>query len=314
MNIINKHYTELSTLRFLAIILIVNSHLNLFYEYEYFATGGAFGNSLFFFISGICLSISLNKNRIPFFHWLKIRYLRIYPKLLFIVIFFISIGFFKIDNIQEFLLKILFPLEFWFLPALMFFYILIYSMIIYFNDFLIKLSLIFILIFYCIGYYFFIDKNSYNIENVILFKSVFYFFVMIMGVLIYRKYNFFNFNPIFSLLVFIFSFTSYYFIKFIMLKYEIYYLQFFEHILILLMVLSLFSFLKNKKVLIIQEIKFINYLILFISSLSLEIYLVHVYFAKFPLSFFPINFILFIIFVSFFAFLLNKFFLMLKLK
>jgi|TARA_B110000483_G_scaffold10050_1_gene11875 hypothetical protein len=99
-----------------------------------------------------------------------------------------------------------------------------------------------------------------------------------------------------------------------MLKYEIYYLQFFEHILILLMVLSLFSFLKNKKVLIIQEIKFINYLILFISSLSLEIYLVHVYFAKFPLSFFPINFILFIIFVSFFAFLLNKFFLMLKLK
>jgi hypothetical protein len=99
-----------------------------------------------------------------------------------------------------------------------------------------------------------------------------------------------------------------------MLKYEIYYLQFFEHILILLMVLSLFSFLKNKKVLIIQEIKFINYLILFISSLSLEIYLVHVYFVKFPLSIFPINFILFIIFVSFFAFLLNKFFLMLKLK
>ena len=314
MNIINKHYTELSTLRFLAIILIVNSHLTLFYKYEYLATGGAFGNSLFFFISGICLSISLNKNRIPFFHWLKIRYLRIYPKLLFIVIFFISIGFFKINSMQEFLLKILFPLEFWFLPVLMFFYILIYSMIIYFNDFLIKLSLIFILIFYCIGYYFFIDKNSYNIENVILFKSVFYFFVMIMGVFIYRKYNFFNFNPIFSLLVFIFSFTSYYFIKFIMLKYEIYYLQFFEHILILLMVLSLFSFLKNKKVLIIQEIKFINYLILFISSLSLEIYLVHVYFAKFPLSFFPINLILFIIFVSFFAFLLNKFFLMLKLK
>ena len=57
-------YIELSTLRILAVLLIVNSHLSLFYNYEYLATGGAIGNAIFFLISGIGLSYSLSKKKI----------------------------------------------------------------------------------------------------------------------------------------------------------------------------------------------------------------------------------------------------------
>ena len=66
----NKKLTELITLRFIAILLVVNSHLTLFYEYEYFATGGALGNSIFF-ISGIVLSNSLSKKKYLLIYGIK---------------------------------------------------------------------------------------------------------------------------------------------------------------------------------------------------------------------------------------------------
>lgn len=102
-------YIELSTLRILAVLLIVNSHLHLFYEYKYLATGGAIGNAIFFFISGIGLSYSLAKNKINYFTWVKKRYLRIYPKLIIIVLFYILIGFIVVENTTDLFVTLIFP-------------------------------------------------------------------------------------------------------------------------------------------------------------------------------------------------------------
>ena len=58
-------YIELTTLRTIAVFLIVNSHLALFYPYGYFATGGAIGNAIFFHLR-VFLSYSLTNNKIKF--------------------------------------------------------------------------------------------------------------------------------------------------------------------------------------------------------------------------------------------------------
>ena len=147
-------YIELSTLRILAVLLIVNSHLSLFYNYEYLATGGAIGNAIFFLISGIGLSYSLSKKKIRYFSWLKKRYLRIYPKLITIVLFYISIGFIIVNNISEFFLKLIFPVEFWFLPVISYFYLVIYFIIKNFSIEKIKKIFIIIFIIYLICYFF----------------------------------------------------------------------------------------------------------------------------------------------------------------
>ena len=117
-------YIELNTLRMLAVLLIVNSHLYLFYNYEYLATGGAIGNSMFFFASGIGLSYSLGKKKTNYFNWIKKRYLKIYPKLIIIVLFYILIDFIVVENLTEIISKVIFPKEFWFLPVISYNYLL----------------------------------------------------------------------------------------------------------------------------------------------------------------------------------------------
>lgn len=65
-------------LKCLAAILITYSHLELqFGKYEALATGGSFGDCLFFFCSGYALLLS--KKQLNFFNWYKNRINRIYP-------------------------------------------------------------------------------------------------------------------------------------------------------------------------------------------------------------------------------------------
>lgn len=47
---------SIDILKFLAVLFITNSHMDLLYgEYSYLATGGAIGDALFFFISGFTI-------------------------------------------------------------------------------------------------------------------------------------------------------------------------------------------------------------------------------------------------------------------
>ena len=56
-----EHFRQpLSLMRFLAVILITNSHIGPLYppHLQFLSTGGALGNSLFFFCSGFALYLS----------------------------------------------------------------------------------------------------------------------------------------------------------------------------------------------------------------------------------------------------------------
>ena len=66
-------------LRFVAICLIVNSHLDAYYPTPMLATGGMLGNSLFFMLSAFGLAISWRSHPRPFSEWYGRRIRRILP-------------------------------------------------------------------------------------------------------------------------------------------------------------------------------------------------------------------------------------------
>ena len=302
---------ELNILKCFGIFLVINSHLNLYYQNSYFATGGAIGNTLFFFVSSIGIYFSLNSKLTSFKEWYFRRFKRVYPKLFFILILLISIEFIKVDSIKEIIFKLLFPKEYWFLPAIMFFYIPIFFVIKKMNILKIIFSITFIA--YLFLYLFFIDKNTYSIENNIFFKCFFYFLVMLIGILVAKNYNKINLKLLWSLLLFLTSFISYYFLKYCMLTFGIYHLQILEHFFIIIIASSLLVIFKNSLTLRFLEKKEIKNAIGLISGITLEMYLIHLYFSQNPFFSFPVNIIFMFIIVIILSILMKKIFSIIKI-
>ena len=72
---------SIDVLKFLAVFLIINSHMDALYvKYSMLATGGAIGDVLFLFASGYTLFLS-NRN-LRFDNWYKRRINRIYPSVI----------------------------------------------------------------------------------------------------------------------------------------------------------------------------------------------------------------------------------------
>jgi peptidoglycan/LPS O-acetylase OafA/YrhL len=72
---------DTTALRALAIVLIANSHLEAFYPFRLLAGDGLLGNSLFFMLSGLGLSLSPRAGTGRFIEWHRRRLSRIYPSL-----------------------------------------------------------------------------------------------------------------------------------------------------------------------------------------------------------------------------------------
>lgn len=113
-----EHFRQpLSLMRFLAVILITNSHIGPLYppHLQFLSTGGALGNSLFFFCSGFALYLS-NRDT-GFAPWAIRRFTRIYPSLwIFMTVCFLG-------GIQSFRLPDIIIPTFWFLQAIFVFYV-----------------------------------------------------------------------------------------------------------------------------------------------------------------------------------------------
>lgn len=114
-------------LRFVAIILIVNSHLDSYYPIPYLGTGGAIGNSLFFVLSSFGLLLSERSNPRQFTEWYTRRIKRIYPTIWVVVVFLtfpykLYMNALSSKDVLTFLGNFFYP-PFWFLQALMIFYV-----------------------------------------------------------------------------------------------------------------------------------------------------------------------------------------------
>lgn len=192
---------DTSFLKFLAILLVINSHMDVFYGNHYFATGGALGNSLFFMLSSFGLAISEKNRPQNFWFYLYKRIRRIYPPVWSSVLFILTpllVYYYYIDsslavdtlrqeinffNPISFFSAIFFPPPtFWFLQALMVYYVICFPCIKKpRSNLLLAWSIPAVLLYFMI-YLDVADFSVLVIEQQLEFKVLFYYLVFLFGI------------------------------------------------------------------------------------------------------------------------------------
>lgn len=187
-------------LRFVAIVLVINSHMDEFYPYPWLATGGAIGNSLFFMLSAYGLLMSEQSYKQSFTEYYVKRVKRIYPAVWInivcliipttILYYFTSPYWYEV-MLTEFnfgqpllFMSVIFypPPAFWFLDALMLFYILGFLFLKNYSPRKLIVGLSLLLVFYVASYLRFSDYSSLVIESTLSFKMIFYAMVFLSGI------------------------------------------------------------------------------------------------------------------------------------
>ncbi|OHE60630.1 MAG: hypothetical protein A2X71_00930 [Thiobacillus sp. GWE1_62_9] len=168
-------------LRFVAILLITNSHLDRLYPVSAMATGGQLGNSLFFMLSGFGLVASYRKKGDIFWPWLQRRLSRIYPSVLLVTLTaaLVTGAAFGWD-VADFVRHLIWPTEYWFVAAIVSFYVPFYWLMSLRSKavFLQLIAILFLPYFYF--YLTALDLSHFSIEEG-YFKWIFYFQVMLLG-------------------------------------------------------------------------------------------------------------------------------------
>lgn len=287
-------------LRFIAILLIVNSHSGDFYPITSLGTGGALGNSLFFMLSSLGLYLSTTKYK-KFLEWCGRRAMRLYPSYwVFFLLLYIPVKI--IGNQPEVLdplvvIKNYFIPSLWFLKVLLVFYFFIYFIIKDYSNRKLFLSIFLAVALYFYFYLYHIDLSKWSIENY-PFKVIFYFLVYLFGVILgsqNEKIKYSGARDIFALLLFI---SLIYLHKYLMTKSLLSTFQFLQHLFI---IPSLYYFIKISRSDLIQKTimssHIISGIVNYVSNITLEIYMVHLAIRSLLLGSdlaFPINMLLFI--------------------
>lgn len=166
----------------IAILLVLNSHMDSLYPISSLAVGGALGNSLFFFVSGYTWVGARKRN---FGEWYQNKLLRIYMPTLFTntiyLILFEQVQSLSVGNFFEIFI---YPNKSWFCGA-----ILVYAVIYYFvvrinNQKKRYLAESLFIVIYIIWYLFILDKSVFNIESLYrggLCRFCFYLLTMFAG-------------------------------------------------------------------------------------------------------------------------------------
>ncbi len=183
-----KRYELLDFLRVLAILLVLNSHLDKLYPISALATGGAAGNGLFFIISGYCLSLRSN-----FSHHMARRIVRLYPGVLISVCIQALLGMKTLGSLSDFVRQYIWPTAFWFVGA-----IILFDALIWWLDKLnftshMGLFTAVMLILYFAAYIFIVDKTKWSVEDPGLatpsqcFKLIYCFYIYALGYCIKKR-------------------------------------------------------------------------------------------------------------------------------
>jgi cytochrome c oxidase subunit IV len=165
-------------LKFLAVLLITNSHMKLLYgKYSFLATGGTLGDVLFFFCSGFTLFMKPITSIKDFPNWYKRRINRIYPTVLAIAIIKCSFC-----DSHEDINSILLSGGGWFVKCIMIYYVVIYFIGLYAKD---KINwIIGFVSLASIAWFFSVERsfpfNMYGVEGRYM-KWLLYFSFMLLG-------------------------------------------------------------------------------------------------------------------------------------
>ena len=240
--------------------------------------GGASGNAIFFLVSGFCLS----KTSVPIGKWLGKRWIRIYPQTWLITIIAIVIGSFKVSEITDIFKLFIFPTGFWFIGAIVIFYVLAYFVDKYIDVRFFKFLYLGELITYVLYYVFLLDTSTYSIENDFPFKCIFYFVFILIGIHLRKtlgtKKTAYKGGKVGLVFCSISALICFYLTKILLSRYEwLIRLQGIEHVFLIIFAVTLFcglysfeNYFKEK------QNNIMGRSVRYISKITLEIYLVQV--------------------------------------
>ena len=281
---------SIDILKCLAAILITNSHMDMLYgKYDVLATGGAFGDVLFFFCSGYTLFLKPMNSISEFPDWYKRRINRIYPTVFSVAI--LACTFFGNHNDIN---TILIHGGGWFVSCIMLYYIGIFITGVYFMD---KLKVIALLVVAGSAIWFYsVYKNPdfttlYSPEQYI--RWLLFFIFMLFGAKLGSKQNVKS-KPAIDVLLLLVSIGSFYAIFIASTKISsLRGIQFLSFIPLLCAVYYFYKVCASKQAEKVYKSKVGFFLIRFIGGLCLEIYLVqHYLFTDKMNNIFPLNLII----------------------
>lgn len=289
-------------LRFVAIVLIINSHLDAYYPIPYLGTGGAMGNVLFFALSSFGLLLSERNKPHPFSNWYARRIKRIFPSV-WIVLILLTLPYklythtFDINNILDFMGSFFYP-PFWFLQALLIFYVVIFFIIKKYKIRKLYYSLSVLAVFYVVIYASYLDLSVWCIEDP-PFKFIFYLMIFIFGVFLADNDKAIKYSGIQDWLILFSLIIILYGHKYLMMKQALTSIQFIQQLALFplayyFLKISRSNFIQKK----IMGAPVTSAIINFFSDRTLEIYLVSVYISIMVIKInipFPINIFVFLI-------------------
>jgi peptidoglycan/LPS O-acetylase OafA/YrhL len=310
-----------NVLRAFAAFLIVNSHSDkLFPEgFSALGTGGSIGNAIFFFTSGYTLSLGIRKSKPDYLPWLQKRLLRLYPSFLVFALFSLLVFKARYDWYDWFVFN-----GSWFLQAIIVYYVIFFPLIKYLDKYLGMVMLINYLAFACF-FLFTYNEGRWTIDimsNPTRIHWVYYFMIMLLGAVVSKNDSIFNrYGKLylkekkmswFVLSIIIAgSVALFYTPKLIFTKLNIdCSIQFIYPILLIIVTYPFYlvsvrvsSYLKS------SSHSFIRQSVIFVSNLTLDIYIVHfsiIHSIGKSDIVFPVNYILALVLILIFSYVLNK--------
>ncbi|MDT4845418.1 Acyltransferase family protein [compost metagenome] len=267
--------TDTTLMLFMATALITLSHLDAFVPDPRIATGGAIGNSLFFFLSGFGLTMSLNAtgqgaSTPSLLAYLRKRVLRLYPAVLIVACAMLAVGMIRITDIADLARIFVWPTPFWFVSAVMVFYVPVFYLA-RLKPAGIATAMALLLIPYAV-FYSQLDLSTFVVEGDDHFKWINYFGITLLGCLVARlkltpRFNLFAIaSLLISLLLFLVT-------KLTMFRYDMGHLQFVFHVLLYPIVYFSFHLFASETVLKPLRATPLFPGIALLGGLTLEIYL-----------------------------------------
>ena len=281
--------------KFIAVVLVINSHMELLYgKYSFLATGGAIGDCMFFFASGFTIFLGRGGT---FDNWYKRRIRRIYPSLMAwaLILPIINNKFITVNDLVS-------GGGNWFVTCIMIYYVLLYMVKKYFESkpiipFTISICVVFL-------WYYFEDKSSFFMYGETYFKWAHYFLFMLFGAYVGNgRFKFAN-NVTYDICLLTLSLVSFYGMMSLAASRLLFsYLQICSLVPLFGIIVYMYKLCSAIRVKAFMQTKK-GYCIRFVSGLCLEAYIVQCALFTDKMNFlFPLNLILMFIIVMSVAYL-----------
>lgn len=287
-------FSFINWLKAIATILITNSHYADIWPVSAMAAGGHLGNCLFFLVSGFCMCHI--KESFP--KWYAKRILRIYPALWLAIAINLVLGFFSIGSFTGFLHHFFYPTWYHFITSIMLLYLLFYPVRTLQKKYAVSSIWVILitLLLFTLVYLFRFDSSYYHLDAVEENWVRFQFWISMMaGAHLRESYARISSKISVAEWILLPVLTVVYFAaKIAVSRYPILWdVQFLSPLTLLLLVIYLsLIFIKLEKQGRFASENRLNPLIRFLSSITLEIYLVqNVIIGKLSFLPFPANFL-----------------------